>query len=112
MKCIYKLIFCYLIFLNSVFYNTAFAEGSVQSDISIVSSVQVDAEDDLEQITGKLETILEPDNNELERGINGILKKYSDNWLVKIINKIISIISSFLDAIFKLATEAARVGVD
>lgn len=110
-----KIISIVLVFVT-LFTYTAFADNKVENNPS--AETEVNAEVDIKEpdaankIVDKLETILDPENDELEKEVTETLEKHSDNWFVKFFKAIIDAISSFLDAIFKLASEAAKIGVD
>ncbi len=95
---------------------TAKAENKVENNPS--AAAKVEAEVDIEQskevneLTEKLETLLDPENNELEEQATETLEKHADNWFVKLFKSIIDAISSFLDAVLEMASEAAKIGVD
>ncbi len=113
---IYKRIVCITLTLVLMFGITAMAENKVENNPS--AEKKVEAEVDIEQseevnvITEKLETLLDPENNELEEQATKTLEKHSDNWFVKLFKGIIDAISSFLDAVLEMASEAAKIGVD
>ena len=114
MKCICKKISICLIFIM-LFTYTAFADNKFENNSSAGSA---NAEDNIEQsedsdaIVDKLETLLDPEDNELEEEVSKTLEKYSEHWLVKFFKKIIDAISRFLEAVLKLASEAAKIGVE
>ena len=95
---------------------TAFADNKIENNPSAeteaTAEVDIKESDDANKIVDKLETILDPENDELEKEVSDTLEKHSDNWFVKFFKTIIDAISSFLDAIFKLASEAAKIGVE
>jgi len=102
--------------IATLFTYTAFADNKIENNPSAeteaTAEVDIKESDDANKIVDKLETILDPENDELEKEVTETLEKHSDNWFVKFFKKIIDAISSFLDAIFKLASEAAKIGVD
>ena len=112
-----KIISTVLVFVT-LFTYTAFADNKVENNPSVQSSAEVDInksdysfEPDVD--IKVLYTGLRPgDNNDLEKEVSDTLEKHSDNWFVKFFKTIIDAISSFLDALFKLASEAAKIGVE
>lgn len=99
-----------------LFTNTAFADNKVENNPSAEkessAEVEINQSETADKIVDKLETLLDPENDELEKEVTETLEKHSDNWLVKFFKTIIDAIRSFLDALFKLASEAAKIGVD
>lgn len=75
--------------------------------IHMMSETGVDKE--VDDLVKSFESILDPNNNELEQKMNATLEKHKDNPIVKFFNKIASWLTSFLDALFNLATEATEV---
>ena len=102
--------------LTMLFTYTVFAENKVENNSSVDDGVDaeinIEQSEDADEIVDKLETLLDPDNNELEEEVSKTLEKYSEHWLVKFFKKIIDAISRFLEAVLKLASEAAKIGVD
>lgn len=113
MSRIYKIISIVLILVITFTY-TAFADNKTENNPITPASVEVDIKDSdvASEIIDKLETILDPDNNELEKEVTEILVKHSENRLVRFFRTIIDAIRGFLDSVFKLASEAAKIGVD
>lgn len=115
MSRISKIVSIFLVIVT-LLTHTAFADNKVENNPS--AETEVNAEVDIKEsdaankIVDKLETILDPENDELEKEVTETLDKHSDNWFVKFFKTIIDAISSFLDALFKLASEAAKIGVD
>ncbi len=115
MSRISKIVSVFLVIVT-LFTHTAFADNKVENNPSaeteVNAAVDIKESDAVNKIVDKLETILDPENDELEKEVTETLEKHSDNWFVKFFKTIIDAISSFLDAIFKLASEAAKIGVD
>lgn len=109
-------IICLVLVFVTMFTYSAFADNKVEdnpsADTGVSAEVDINKSDAANKIVDKLETILDPENDELEKEVTETLEKHSDNWLVKFFKTIIDAISSFLDALFKLASEAAKIGVD
>ncbi len=99
-----------------LFTYTAYADNKVENNPSakteMNAEVDIKESDAANKIVDKLEAILDPENDELEKEVTETLEKHSDNWFVRFFKTIIDAISSFLDAILKLASEAAKIGVD
>lgn len=99
-----------------LFTNTAFADNKVENnpsaEIEANAEVEINQSKTADKIVDKLETLLDPENDELEKEVTETLEKHSDNWLVKFFKTIIDAISGFIDALFKIASEAAKIGVD
>lgn len=64
-----------------------------------------------EKVLGALDSVLDSDDNELSENLEKVLETHSDNWFVKIMKKIISVLTDFLNKLFALATEAAKIEV-
>lgn len=115
MKTVRKIIGILLV-IFVLFSCNAMAENELENDPSAAvesgAEVEIDIGEGMDEIVGNLETILDPENNELEEKVTETLDKYSDNWFVKLFKQIIDAISSFLNAVLDLASEAARIGVD
>lgn len=109
-------IFSLILVVILLFTNTAFADDKVENnpsaEVESSAEVEINKSETADKIVDKLETLLDPENDELEKEVTETLEKHSDNWLVKFFKTIIDAISSFLDALFKLASEAAKIGVD
>ena len=108
-------IICLIILVLLTFVSLAENEKNDTSSLSGSSATDiVDKEsfEEVDTIIGELETLLDPDNNELEEAASKTLEKYSNHWLVKLLKRIIDAITRFINAILKLATEGAKVGVD
>ena len=105
-----------ILVLISLFTYTAFADNKVENnptaEVEVNAEVDIEESDAANKIVDKLETVLDPENDELEKEVTETLEKHADNWFVKFFKAIIDAISSFLDAILKLASEAAKIGVD
>lgn len=104
---IYTIIIC--LFWGCI---TAQADNKVENNDSVQTEDVTEVNIDENIITDKLETVLDPDNNELEEEARKTLEKHSSNWIVRFFQKIIDAISKFIDAVLKLASEAAKIGVD
>lgn len=115
MRKVCKSVSAFLIFVMMCTY-TSFAANEVENNPSAEANaetaVDIEAQNEVDKIVGKLETVLDPENHELEQDLNNVIEKHSDNWLVKLFKTIIDAISGFLDAIFELATEATKIEVD
>lgn len=115
MSRISKIVSVFLVIVT-LFTCTAYADNKVENNPSAKTEtnaeVDIKESDAANKIVDKLETILDPENDELENEVTETLEKHSDNWFVRFFKTIIDAISSFLDAIFKLASEAAKIGVD
>ena len=111
-----KKIICLVLVFVTMFTHSAFADNKVEdnpsADTEVSAEVDINKSDAANKIVNKLKTILDPENDELEKEVTETLEKHSDNWLVKFFKTIIDAISNFLDALFKLASEAAKIGVD
>ncbi len=105
-----------VLFLVALFTHTAFADNNIENNSS--AKTEINAEVDIKDtdsdniIADKLETILDPENDELEKEASKTLEKHADDCIVKFFKTIIDAISRFLDALFELASEAAKIGVD
>jgi len=111
MKCKRKTALICVVMLCMFSFNVQ-ANNKVENNNSVKTENSTEVNIDEENITDKLETILDPDNDELEKEAKKTLDKYSSNWLVRFFQKIIDAISKFIDAVLKLASEAAKIGVD
>ncbi len=104
-----------ILILTTLSIYPVYADNKLENDSSEGEKQQTEVnidESNVTKVIDKLETLLDPENNELEHEVNKTLEKHSDNWFVKFFKTIIDAISSFLDAIFKLASEAAKIEVD
>lgn len=103
-------LFSILFLMHNVYANN---ESESNTDDRQNESVEyIDENNVMNEITEGLETILEPDSNELEENVSKTMEKYSNNGIVRFFQKLIDAISSFIESIFKLASEAAKIGVD
>lgn len=108
-------IICFILFgiLFSIY--GVYANDEVESyteDTKKESVENIDENKLIDEITDGLETILDSDNNELEENISNTMDEYSSNRIVRFFQKLIDAISSFIESILKMASEAAKVGVD
>ena len=88
------------------------SSADTQSEAEVEINIEDEIEDEVDQIVNALETILDPENDELEKKAAETLEKHSDNWLVKLFKSIIDAISRFINAVLELASKAAKIGVD
>ena len=95
---------------------TAIAENKVENNSSVEMKVETEVDieqsEEVNEIADKLETLLDPENNELEEKAAETLEKHADNWFVKVFKSIIDAIGHFLNAVLEMASEAAKIGVD
>ncbi len=116
MKRIYKL-FCLMFIITVISINTVvFAENETENNLSV--EVKTETEDNIEEsemvdkLVDNMESILDPDNNELQETIEKTLEKHSKSKIVKFFKIIIEAVKKLLDSILKLASEAAKIGVE
>lgn len=107
-----SLVFVFIIMLTYSAYADNQIERNPPVETGVSAEVEIEEADTVNKIVGQLETFLDPENDELEKEVTETLEQYSENWLVKIFKRIIDALNGFLDELFKLATEAAKVGVD
>lgn len=103
-------LFSILFLMHNVYANNEIESNT--DDRQNESVEYIDENNVMNEITEGLETILEPDSNELEENVSKTMEKYSNNGIVRFFQKLIDAISSFIESIFKLASEAAKIGVD
>lgn len=110
-----KKVFVVLIIIITV-TSTVFAVDKVENNFSAeteaTAEVNIEDSNAANAIMNKMETILDPNNRELEQEVSETLEKHSDHWLVRFFKTIIDAIVGFIKAVFELATQAARIGVD
>lgn len=95
--------------------NNVYAENEIEINTEYTKNESVeyiDKNELMNEITERLEAIANSDNNELKENTSEIMEKYSSNWIVRLFQKLIDAISSFIESILKMASEAAKVGVD
>lgn len=109
MKKIVKIL-CVICIVMAVCSSEAFAANEIENKHS-QEEVNIET-DSSNAIVDKLETLLDPNNDTLEKEVTKTLEEHSDNWFVRWFKGIIDAISRFLDELFELASEAAKIGVD
>ncbi len=97
----------------------AAATEEIENNSSAATQTEAEVEIEMEKsgdivdvITGNLTSLLDPENNEMEERMSQILEENKDNWFVKLFKRIIDAISSFLNAVLELASQATKIEVD
>ena len=84
-------------------------ENNPSEEVTDSTEVLID-EEDADFWDPVFESVLDPDNHELERNTKEVLDKYSQNPIIRFFQKLFDALSRFLDKLFDLASEAAKIG--
>lgn len=84
------------------------AENGVEYNVVAVDTSQAEAE--IEGMINEIDELLLGNNPALEQKADEVLKKNSDNWFVKLFQRIFAWFENFLAKVLNFAGDAAKVG--
>lgn len=93
--------FCLVLNINLFVHAETDANAKVENGTEITAK----AEETVENILDEFEN----DSDGLQKKVDEVIEKNSDNFIVKLFKSIIDAISKFLDAIFELALEITKI---
>ena len=92
---------CLILNMNLFVYAETDANFKVENNAEVTATV----DDSVENILDEFEN----NSNGLQENVDNVIKKNSDNSIIKLFKSIIDAISEFLDAIFELALEVTKI---
>ncbi|MBO4898413.1 MAG: hypothetical protein J5590_08970 [Clostridia bacterium] len=87
-------------------------DNNLSADTGVEAEINIEDSDEALEIADKLDTLLDPNNNELQEEIDRTLDKYADNPIVEFFKKLIEAIARFIEKVLALATDAAKIEVE
>lgn len=102
-----KKIICLLISFCLVLNINFFVHAETDANAKVENSTEITAK--AEEIVENILDEFENDSDGLQKKVDDVIEKNSDNFIVKLFKSIIDAISKFLDAIFELALEITKI---